>query len=179
MKGNGNSVSTLFRKLYFFLLPTSGLRSRYVKKHQHLFHNIGDGIFFQPRNFPSDPELISIGNNVKIAADVTFINHDVVSYMLNTKFNCKDFQPLRGCIEIGNNVMIGAGVRILPNVRIGNNVIIGAGATVTKDIPDNSVAAGIPCKVIGGFDDFVKRRRGVSGVADKNLWEVFCLSRKG
>ena len=47
------------------------------------------------------------------------------------KYNTKDFASSQGCISIGDNVMIGAG------------------SMVAKDIPDNSVAAGIPCKVIG------------------------------
>lgn len=45
------------------------------------------------------------------------------------------------------------------NVTIGNNVIIGAGSIVTKDIPDGVVCAGIPCKVIGSFEDFVEKRK--------------------
>ena len=48
-------------------------------------------------------------------------------------------------------------VLILPNVRIGSNVIVGAGSVVSKDISDNSVAAGIPCRVVGNFDDLVKK----------------------
>ena len=43
---------------------------------------------------------------------------------------------------------IGGGVKILPGVTVGNNVVIGAGSIVTKDISDNSVAVGNPCKVI-------------------------------
>ncbi len=49
---------------------------------------------------------------------------------------------------IGNNVNIGAGAKIIGKVSIGNNVSIGANAVVTKDIPDNSIAVGIPAKVI-------------------------------
>lgn len=124
------------------------------------------------------PEYISIGNNVKIAADVIFINHDTVSDMLNHKFRTTDFKPALGCIEIGDNVMIGAGVRILPNVRIGSNVVIGAGAIVTKDIPDNSVASGIPCRVTGTFDDFVEKRRLGRGLQGEELWESFYAQRK-
>ena len=45
-------------------------------------------------------------------------------------------------------------------LKIGNNVIIGAGSVVTKDIPDNSVCAGVPCKRIGSFDDFIRKRKG-------------------
>lgn len=51
-------------------------------------------------------------------------------------------------VVIGNNVWIGGGAIILPGVTIGNNVVIGAGSVVTKDIPDNKIAYGVPCKVI-------------------------------
>ena len=51
-------------------------------------------------------------------------------------------------VTIGDNVWIGGSVTILPGVTIGNNVTIGAGSVVTKDIPDNTVAAGNPCRVI-------------------------------
>ena len=70
--------------------------------------------------------------------------------------------------------MIGSGTKILLNVRIGSNVIIGAGSIVTKDIPDNCVAAGVPCKVIGSFDDFVNRRKEVIEYkTPKEYWEEF------
>ncbi|MDG1398178.1 MAG: DapH/DapD/GlmU-related protein [Polaribacter sp.] len=49
---------------------------------------------------------------------------------------------------MGNNVWIGANSTVLPEVVIGNNVVIGANSLVNKDIPDNSVAVGNPCKVI-------------------------------
>jgi maltose O-acetyltransferase len=51
-------------------------------------------------------------------------------------------------INIGNNVWIGGGAILCPGVTIGRNVTIGAGSVVTKDIPDNVIAAGNPCKVI-------------------------------
>ena len=51
-------------------------------------------------------------------------------------------------VTIGDNVWIGGSVTILPGVSIGNNVTIGAGSVVVKDIPDNVVAVGNPCKVI-------------------------------
>lgn len=50
--------------------------------------------------------------------------------------------------EIGNNVHIASGAKILGPVKIGNNVYIGANAIVTKDVPDNCVVAGIPAKII-------------------------------
>jgi maltose O-acetyltransferase len=51
-------------------------------------------------------------------------------------------------VLIGDNVWIGGGAIILPGAVIGNNVVIGAGSVVTKNIPDNKVAAGNPCRVI-------------------------------
>ena len=51
-------------------------------------------------------------------------------------------------IEVGNNVWIGGNVVVLPGVKIGDNCVIGAGSVVVKDIPENSVAVGNPCKVI-------------------------------
>ena len=51
-------------------------------------------------------------------------------------------------VTIGDNVWIGGSVTILPGVTIGSNTTIGAGSVVTKDIPDNVVAAGNPCQVI-------------------------------
>ena len=78
MKGSGNGVGTLLRKLYFYLLPTCGMRSNYIKKHKYLFRNVGENVMWQPRQFPADPELISIGDNVKLAANVLFVNHDIL-----------------------------------------------------------------------------------------------------
>lgn len=42
-------------------------------------------------------------------------------------------------------------------MKIGDNILIAAGSVVTKDIPDNSIVGGVPAKVIGSFDEYVKR----------------------
>lgn len=57
-------------------------------------------------------------------------------------------------------MFIGAGSQILYDVTIGDNVIIGAGSLVNKSIPGGTVAAGVPCKVIGRFDEYMGRLRG-------------------
>ena len=75
---------------------------------------------------------------------------------------CGQFIEKIGCIEVMNNVFIGAGTRILYNTRIGNNVIIGADSLVNKDIPDNSVYAGVPARFICTFDEYVKKARAYS-----------------
>lgn len=56
-------------------------------------------------------------------------------------------------ISVGNNVWIGGNVTVLMGVTIGNNVTIGAGSVVTRDIPDNTLAVGNPCRVIKSIDE--------------------------
>lgn len=63
-----------------------------------------------------------------------------------------------GCIQIGDNVFIGAGSRIVYNTRIGSNVIIATGSVVTKDLPSEGVYAGIPARQISTFDEFVSKQ---------------------
>ena len=58
---------------------------------------------------------------------------------------------------IGDNVWVGDNVTILPNVHIGNGCVVGSNSVVTKDIPDNCIAVGIPAKVIKKYD-FEKKK---------------------
>lgn len=64
-----------------------------------------------------------------------------------------------GKICIGNNVHIGTNAIIMPGVTIENNVVIGCGAIVTKNIPSNSIAVGIPARIIESVDDYVNKNR--------------------
>ena len=66
-------------------------------------------------------------------------------------------------VKIGNNVWVGAGAVILPGVTVGENSVIGAGSVVTKDIPDNVVAVGNPCRVLRAItqEDRKYFRRGM------------------
>lgn len=133
-----------FRKLYFSFIPLAIQRTNFIYRKRKLFHGIGKDLFFQPRNFPDQPELLDFGNNVKIASGVTFITHDIVSSMLNSSSFGK-FEDFYGCIKIEDNVMIGANTMILPNIHICSNVIIAAGSIVTKDINYSGVWGGA-CK---------------------------------
>ena len=54
-------------------------------------------------------------------------------------------------------MFIGTGTIILPGVRIGSNIIVGAGSVINKDLPDNSVCVGVPCKQISTYDAYVKK----------------------
>jgi len=84
---------------------------------------------------------VKIGNNVMIASHtaITSITHNPKSQMFNS-------ENVMSEVIIGNNVWIGSHTVIFPGVTIGNNCIIGAGSIVNKDIPNNTVYAGIPAK---------------------------------
>lgn len=60
-------------------------------------------------------------------------------------------------ITVGDDVYIGNDVIVLPGVKIGNKVVIGAGAIVSKDIPDNSLAVGVPARVIKTADEYFEK----------------------
>lgn len=111
--------------------------------------------------------MISLGNNVHVASGVTFINHDITALMFRYMDDNPSYQERKGSITIGDNVFIGANSTILYDVNIGNNVIIGAGCLVNKDIPDGSIAAGIPCRIVGRFEDYKKKILCNSSLSDK------------
>lgn len=69
-------------------------------------------------------------------------------------YKTHSYKKRTGKIILGNNVFVGSNTTLLYDVKIGDNVIIGAGSLVNKNIPSNSVAAGVPCKVIGSFEDY-------------------------
>lgn len=115
---------------------------------------LGKDFYIHSRiDFGSEPYLIKIGNHVRISAGVRFITHDGGVWVLRDRLDLKDVDVF-GPITIGNNVHLGANVIIMPNVSIGDNVVIGCGAVVTKNIPSNSVAVGVPAKVIETLDEY-------------------------
>lgn len=133
-------------------------RAEYLKKKGY-FRAIGDHVYLQPWNFGTEPTMISFGNNVHVASGVAFINHDITSMMFNYMDGEHHYRLRQGSITIGDNVFIGAKSTILYNVTIGDNVIIGAGSLVNKDIPSGTVAAGVPCRVIGKFEEYMNKLR--------------------
>ena len=133
-------------------------------KKKRFFKKIGEHCYLQPWNFGTEPYLISLGDNVHVASNVTFINHDITALMFRYMDKNQNYQERKGSISIGNNVFIGANSTILYDVSIGNNVIIGAGSVVTKDIPDGVVAVGIPCRPIGKFENYKDKVINGSGL---------------
>ena len=135
---------------------------------------MGENVFFQPRILPSDPKLVKIHNNVIVTSNVTFVTHDVFHQGINYMFEDYNLSTYMRPIEIMNNVFIGCNSTILSNVRIGNNVVVAAGSVVTKDVPDNSVVAGNPARVIETFEDFIKKRINKNHTIDtQEIWKIF------
>jgi len=87
---------------------------------------------------------IEIGEWCQISS---FVNISTVNHNINGKRYYNNVSYER--IKIGNNVWIGTNATILPGVEVGDNSIIAAGAVVTKSIPPNSIAVGIPAKIAG------------------------------
>ena len=112
------------------------------------------------------PELITIGNNVTIAADVRFYEHDMVRLMFDNDPAYKGpyIKYYTGPIVIEDNVVIGARSIILYNVKVGRNALIAAGSVVTKDVPPYSIVAGNPAKVVGDTKQLLYKRLKYSGV---------------
>lgn len=104
-----------------------------------------------------------IGHDCVISKHVVLLTHDYsITTALKSENNCpKNDVRIDGKIIIGNNVFIGLRSTILPDTKIGNNVIIGAGSVVKGSIPDNSVAAGNPCRVIMSVQEYLSRKKKI------------------
>lgn len=109
--------------------------------------------------FGSEPYLITLGNHVRVNNHVTFVTHDGGLWVIREMYPEFSKADLIKPIVVGNNVHIGTGAVIMPGVHIGNNCIIGVGAIVTKDVPDNSVAVGIPARVIETIDEYFRKNK--------------------
>ena len=137
----------IFRKLYpvkYALKIGVNLKSK-RENSLHIYGSVAWG---------SEPWIITLGENVFITDGVKFITHDGGTLLYRDEI--PDLEITKP-ISVGNKVYIGNNVIILPGVKIGSNVVIGAGAVVSKDIPDNSVAVGIPARVIKTADEYLEK----------------------
>lgn len=156
-----NRFKRLAYSLLLAVIPNAIVRTRFIKKHG-LLGSVGKNCMIMSYKLPLYSNLVYLHDNVRIASHVGFVTHDGIHNMLNRKYGGGKFVEKIGCIEVMNNVFIGSGTRILYNTRIGNNVIIGSSSLVNKDIPDNSVYAGVPARYICSFDEYVDKHRKYS-----------------
>lgn len=109
--------------------------------------------------------LIEIGDDVTIS-ESTILAHDGSTKKFIGKTRI-------GRVKIGNRVFVGYNSTILPNTVIGDDVIIAAGSVVTKDVPSNSIVAGVPARVIAKTSDFINKNRELmnNGIVYDVYWK--------
>lgn len=150
--------------LYDFNHTRPSERSKRIDILKQLFHSVGENVWIEPPFFCDYGYNISVGDNFYANMNCTILDCTKVTIGHNVLFgpNVGLYSPNHPIdveernagyeralpIVIGDNVWIGGSVTIIPGVTIGENSIIGAGSVVTKDIPPNVVAAGVPCGVI-------------------------------
>ncbi|WP_028243257.1 sugar O-acetyltransferase [Pseudobutyrivibrio ruminis] len=105
---------------------------------------VGENFFANYNLVILDVGKVKIGDNAQIAPNVAIYTagHPIHPDSRNTGYEYGID------ITIGDNVWIGGNTCIMPGVTIGNNVVIGGGSVVTKDLPDNVIAVGNPCRIV-------------------------------
>ena len=120
---------------------------------------IGDNVTCSDSVHIAATDSVCIGNGVLIGSRVYVSDHAHGSYTGEWQDSPSTPPAYRKLptgrpVQIGDNVWLGDGVVILPGVTVGNGVIVGANSVVSKNLPDNVIAVGIPAKVIKKFSDF-------------------------
>lgn len=158
-----------------FIYGDKASSETYIKYLRNIGMKIGEeSTIYVPTKTQIDttrPWLIDIGKNVKITEGVTILTHGFDWSVLKGVYG--DILGSSGGVKIGDNVFIGMQTTILKGVHIGNNVIIGANSLVNKDIPDNCVAAGNPCKVIMSLEEYHEKRKAAQVDEAKELVKLY------
>lgn len=120
--------------------------------------NVG---IWQPKTVIIDstrPSLLEFGNNIYIGGGSKILTHSGDWHVLRNLYH--EMIASSGKVKIEDNVFIGFNVTILKGVTVGSNSIIAAGSIITKDVPPNSVVAGVPGRVICTIEEYFKKRKG-------------------
>ncbi|MBU9130818.1 acyltransferase [Holdemanella porci] len=133
----------------------------YIKK-RGMFGAVGENCYFQSNILPAEPFLVYFHDNVAISAGVRIVTHSALNTVFNHEEKTDQYLCRFGKVEIGNNVYVGADAIINYGVTIGDNCIVAAGAIVTKDVPDDSIVAGVPAKIVGSYTDAKRKNKEFS-----------------
>jgi galactoside O-acetyltransferase len=122
---------------------------------------IGDEVQINNNAFiKSEGPGIRIGARALLGSEVTIYDSDFHDLRPQRR---RDGQPRMAAVELGEDVFVGDGVKILKGVRIGAHSVIGAGSVVTGSIPEGVIAAGNPARVIRALSDWPPKDRAVAG----------------
>jgi acetyltransferase-like isoleucine patch superfamily enzyme len=138
-----------FEGLYRRLCRPGGLAWAEMLRERGDFYAIGENCSIDPHALIEDRAYIRIGNNVRLATCYVF-GHDGAVNMINRAYGLR--LDSVGKIDIRDNVFVGFGAIILPNVTIGPNSIVSAGSVVRSDVAEGDVVAGVPAKRVGRLD---------------------------
>lgn len=111
--------------------------------------HLGKNVFINLNNYFMDGASITIGDNVFIGPYCGFYT---ASHPLDYKRRNQGLEKALP-IVVGNNCWFGANVSVMPGITIGSGCVIAAGSVVTQDVPENSLVAGVPAKVIKQIDE--------------------------
>ena len=131
---------------------------------------VGENFYANVNLVILDGAKVCIGDNAFIAPNVGIYTagHPIYPDTRNSAFEYGKE------VTIGDNVWLGGNTVVCPGVHIGDNVVIGAGSVVTKDIPDWSIAAGNPCRVIRKITDEDRRKLFHNEEIDDEAWDMIC-----
>lgn len=142
------------RGLYLRLCrPSAREYTEFLRLHGG-FYSIGENCSILPSTNITDPAFVRIGNNVHFS-NCAIIGHDGAAGMLSFAYGIR--LDSVGKIDIRDNVFIGYGAVVLPNVSIGPNAIVAAGAVVLTDVAPGDIVGGIPARPIGKVADLVEK----------------------
>lgn len=144
--------------LNLLIRPDGNKKARYLKKIR-AFHKMGENCYFHPRIIPTEPYLVSMGDNVVVTANVNFVTHDILAHVFSYMDKEGKYKTHFGKIEIADNVFIGQNSVILYNTVIESNVVVSAGSVVHGHIASGSIIAGNPAKVIGSIEHLMEKRQ--------------------
>ena len=152
-------------KLYDFNATRPSEGERRTKLLKEMFAEIGEDCYIEPpfhanwgghhvhfgKNIYANFNLTLVDDTHIYVGDYTLFGPNVTvataGHPILPELREKAYQ-YNASVRIGRNCWIGAGVIIVPGITIGDNVVVGAGSVVTKDLPDNVVAVGNPCRVL-------------------------------
>lgn len=142
--------------LYRRLCKPDGFEWAQQLRRHHGLTRMGAHCSIQPGASITDPQYVSMGDNVRLSV-CTLFGHDGSVNMLNRAFGLQ--LDSVGPIVIGSDVFIGHGALVMPGVRIGSRVVVAAGAVVTRDVPDGCVVGGVPARRLCSIEELVERKR--------------------